>query len=443
MRGDRIIALLLALSLAAGQASAAWGEERAPMEEEDPFAGLDDGGWEDWDDPWATRAGGFSWNGFAEAGLGARWSSVENLDALTLGELRLRAESGYDHGSFRVDFKGDLAWDQVTEEIETELRELAVAFRPAGSVDAKIGRQVLTWGTGDLLFLNDLFPKDFISFFAGRDEDYLKRPSDTARVIIFTGPVNIDVAYTPRFTPDRYLYGERFAFWDPLRAEVAAPVDPRRADEPGNGEVAVRLFRTIAATEYALYGYRGRWKQPLGADAAGAPRFPRLQSIGASVRTPLHKGLFNAETAFYESRDDRRGLRPEVPNSELRVLAGYEQELVRNLTAGTQFYAERIMHHDRLLAASPDQSRERDRWRTVATLRLTHRAVQDRVTSSLFMFVSPSDEDFYLRPTVSWRRDDHWMFSAGLNLFGGREDYTFFGQLEDNSNGWLRLRYHY
>jgi hypothetical protein len=82
----------------------------------------------DWDDPWATRAGGFSWNGFAEGGLGARWSSVENLDALTLGELRLRAETRYDHGSFRVDFKGDLAWDQVTEEHrDAQLRELAVA----------------------------------------------------------------------------------------------------------------------------------------------------------------------------------------------------------------------------------------------------------------------------------------------------------------------------
>jgi hypothetical protein len=389
------------------------------------------------------EGGGLLWSGFVEGGLGARWNSVDNLDRLTLGDVRLRAETRYDHGVFQVDFKGDLLWDEVVEDLDAQLRELAASFSPASNVDMKLGRQVLTWGTGDLLFLNDLFPKDFISFFAGRDEDYLKSPSDTARVSVFTAPVNIDLAYTPRFTPDDYLYGERFAFWNPVLGAVAAPARPRRADEPTNGELALRLFRTVGATEYAVYGYRGRWKQPVGLDDAGMPRFPRLQSWGASMRMPLHKGIFNTEAAYYDSRDDRNGNDPRTPNSELRLLAGYEQELVRNLTAGTQLYAERIMHHDRLEANSLDPDRERDRWRTVTTLRLTYRALRDTLTSSLFVFVSPSDEDFYLRPSIAWRRDDHWLLAAGFNLFGGSEEHTFFGQLEDNSNGWLRLRYNY
>lgn len=407
--------------------------------DDDPFAALD----EDWDDPWATRGGGLSWSGFAEAGLGTRWHKVDNLDRLTLGELRLRAETRYDHGPFRVDFKGDLSWDQVADDLDGELRELALSFSPGRRVDLKLGRQVLTWGTGDLLFLNDLFPKDFISFFAGRDEDYLKSPSDTARVSVFSPAFNLDFAWTPRFTPDNYLYGERFAFWIPALGASGAPAEPRRADEPTNGEVALRLFRTEGATEYALYAYRGRWKQPLGVDATGAPRFPRLQSWGGSVRRPLHRGIFNAEVAWYDSLDDRDGSDPATPNSELRLLGGYEQELVRNLTLGTQFYAERIQHHERLRASAPDPATVRDRWRTVATLRLTHRALQDRLTSSFFLFASPTDADFYLRPAVSWRHDDHWLVTGGVNLFGGRDEFTFFGQLEDNSNGWIRLRYYY
>jgi hypothetical protein len=446
MRTGLELLVMLGLLLAAGHAGAAgsggdaWEDEAEGSGSSDPFAGFDD---DDWDDPWATRGGGLSWSGFVEGGLGARWNSVDNLDRLTLGDLRFRAETRYDHGAFRVDFKGDLLWDEVVEDLDAQLRELAASFSPASNVDVKLGRQVLTWGTGDLLFLNDLFPKDFISFFAGRDEDYLKSPSDTARVSVFTTPVNFDLAYTPRFTPDDYLYGERFAFWNPALGEVAAPARPRRADEPANGELALRLFRTVGATEYAVYGYRGRWKQPVGLDDAGMPRFPRLQSWGASMRMPLHKGIFNTEAAYYDSRDDRNGDDPRTPNSELRLLAGYEQELVRNLTAGTQLYAERIMHHDRLVANSLDPDRERDRWRTVTTLRLSYRALQDTLTSSLFVFVSPSDEDFYLRPSIAWRRDDHWLLAAGLNLFGGSEEHTFFGQLEDNSNGWLRLRYNY
>lgn len=432
---------MFGLLLAAGLPQAYAQDDPAGASGDDPFAAFDED--EDWEDPWATGGGGLTWTGFAEGGLGARWADVDNLDALTLGELRLRAETSYDHENFRVDFKGDLAWDQVVEDFDGQVRELALTFRPGTLVDTKLGRQVLTWGTGDLLFLNDLFPKDFVSFFAGRDEEYLKSPSDTARISVFTSLVNMDIAYTPRFTPDDYLYGERFVFWNPVLGDVTAPAQPAKAEEPTNGEWALRLFRTAGATEYALYGYVGRWKQPLGVDESGNLRFPRLRSFGGSVRTPFHKGLFNAEAAYYDSHDDRDGDDPATPNSELRLLLGYEQELVRNLTAGTQLYAERIMHHDRLAANSPDPQFEREQWRTVATLRITHRALRDKLTSSVFVFVSPSDEDFYLRPSVAWRRDDHWLLAAGFNLFGGSEPYTFFGQLEDNSNGWVRLRYHY
>jgi hypothetical protein len=216
-----------------------------------------------------------------------------------------------------------------------------------------------------------------------------------------------------------------------------------RAPEPDDPEWAARAFRQVGGTEYAAYGYIGRWKQPLGVKPDGTPFFPRLDAWGASVRTGLGGGLFNAEFAWYDSKEDGSGDDPRIPNSQLRFLAGYEQELVRNLTAGGQLYAERTLDYDALIASSPSPVLEPEEWRTVATLRLTHRALRDTLTSSLFVFVSPSDEDWYARPTLAWRRDDHWTFSTGLNLLGGREDHTFFGQLEDNSNGWLRLRFNY
>lgn len=414
----RVLATFAALLLATGAAAA--NDER----NEDPP--------DDWGDDWEEgESGGLVWTGFVEGAAGWRWSGGENREAMSLGELRARAETQWDPGPFRLDFKGDLAWDAVVDELDAKARELAVSFRPAAPLDVKLGRQVLTWGTGDLLFLNDLFPKDFISFFAGRDEEYLKAPSDTLRATVFTPAVNVDVAWTPDFTPDEYLYGEPF------------PLFERRAPEPGSGELALRAFRTIGSTEYAAYGYRGRWKQPTGLRVDGTPWFPRLDVWGASVRTGLQRGIFNAEFAWYDSRQDDDGSDPTVPNSQLRFLIGYEQELVRNLTGGTQLYAEHVQDHGALIASSPAPEREPDAWRTVATLRLTHRALRDRLVSSLFAFVSPTDEDFYLRPSVTWRRDDHWSFSSGLNALGGSSDRTFFGQLEDDSNAWLRARFNY
>ena len=86
---------------------------------------------------------------------------------------------------------------------------------------------------------------------------------------------------------------------------------------------------------------------------------------------------------------------------------------------------------------------EPDRNRSVFTNRLTYRTARDELTFSLFTFYSPTDNDYYLRPSVSFRQSDHWTFTGGANLFSGKRSQTFFGQLEDNSNVWFRARYNF
>ena len=44
---------------------------------------------------------------------------------------------------------------------------------------------MLTWGTGDLLFINDLFPKNWKSLAIGRDDEYLKDPSGAVKASFF------------------------------------------------------------------------------------------------------------------------------------------------------------------------------------------------------------------------------------------------------------------
>ncbi len=124
----------------------------------------------------------------------------------------------------------------------------------------------------------------------------------------------------------------------------------------------------------------------------------------------------------------------------MRLLLGYERELVSNLTAAGQYYLEWLRDHDRLLINSAAPAFEKEQRRHLLTLRLTYRALQQRLIGSLFSFYSPSDEDYYLRPSISYRGSDRWRLTAGANLFGGEMAHTFFGQLEDNSNAYIRAR---
>ena len=389
---------------------------------------------DDWGDEEETR----SWSGFLEGAFGTRFDEdalIRNRN--TLEDLRLRVESKWQPGEATLSLKADAGYDGIEDDWILDARELTVAFA-IGSTDVRIGRQVQTWGTGDLVFLNDLFPKDFVSFFAGRDDDYLKAPSDAIRITRYSPVVGIDLSWTPIFEPDVYLTGERFSFFSPLAGSNIAPNPPLAANEPehslSNGEVALRLFRTVAGREYAFYAFRGFFKQPT---------FAPLSSIGASLRQPLGRGLFNAEISYYDSRDDGDGSDPLLPNDQLRFLLGFEWEARPRFTVGLQYYLEKTLDYDALIDNSPRPEFAPAENRHLLTNRLTYRAGRDRFTWSLFTFYSPSDHDGYMRPVFTYRHSDAWTVTAGANIFGGRDPHTFFNQLQDASNAYVRVRYNY
>jgi hypothetical protein len=112
-------------------------------------------------------------------------------------ESRLQVALFTDTSWAQFKVKADAWADGITEKGEFDPREAWVFVSPLDAVDIKMGRQVLTWGTGDLVFLNDLFPKDWQSFFLGRDSEYLKAPSDALKFSFFTGLANLDLVYTP------------------------------------------------------------------------------------------------------------------------------------------------------------------------------------------------------------------------------------------------------
>ena len=118
-----------------------------------------------------------------------------------------------------------------------------------------------------------------------------------------------------------------------------------------------------------------------------------------------------------------------------------EQEIARETTLGLQYYLERMQDYSRYRDNLPAGSPARDHNRHVLTIRFTRLALQQDLILSVFHFYSPSDEDGYLRAGVSYRLDDNWVLSGGLNHFYGDERHTFFGQLEKNSNVYTAIHY--
>ena len=406
-----------------------------------------DDDWDD-DDPWSDASSGLSIHGFVEGAAGYRLQSNSAIDEdWTLGEGRLQLE-GIVEGeaaTWRIKLEG--IGDGVGGAPEIDLREARVSFPVGSRTDISIGRQILTWGTGDLVFLNDLFPKDWVSFLIGRDDEYLKSTSDAVRVSWFGDRINVDSVITPRFNADNYLTGERLSYFDPARNQVAGAPPRLWGERPStsvsNAELALRLYGLAGASEWALYGYRGFFGQPTAFNpASGNNTFARLNALGASLRGPVAGGLYNVETVWYDSADNRSGDDPFRPNSELRFLAGFEREMATNFTLGAQYYLEWLQDYDELAANWPfDPAVQPDRRRHTVTLRLSWRLMRDNLIISAMNFYSPSARDYFLRPGVQYRFDDRLQLNAGIHLFGGRDEHSFYGQFEENSSAWTRLRY--
>lgn len=408
-----------------------------------------------------------SFTGFLEGRYGRRVQDQHYQRDTSIAETRLQTKLDYEGDKLSARLAADFIYDNVmrdwdSQNFETgqghiDLREANILYRAASFADVKMGRQILTWGVGDLLFINDLFPKDWNAFFIGRDEEYLKAPSDAAKLSLFSNYLNLDIAYMPRQEESRYIDGKRLSFYAPALMRPWSQADGAMTAKENNkwfsdDEVALRAYRNIAGAEVAAYYFNGYWNTPEGQMASGTPIFPKLQAYGASVRAPLGHGIISLEGGYYDSRQDRSGTDPLIRNSEYRYLAGYEQELFKNFTAGLQYYVERMADYSEYHATLPYGMPVRDKVRELWTLRLTQTLFKQRLTLSVFNYFSPTDHDGYIRPKITYKPKDYLTLELGGNIFWGRktllangtrEQVTFFGQFEDNSNIFAAVRYNF
>ncbi len=383
-------------------------------------------------------------HGFVELRGGMRLQQDSMAKGVSVGELRLQYECSADWRGICIKYKGDLYGDIVKESVIYDTREAWLFFRVAEFADLKLGRQALSWGTGDLVFINDLFPKDWQSYYLGREPEYLKAPSDSLKLSLFFSCASVDIVYTPKFNSDRFVTGEYLSYWNSRESGyggISRQIVDRKPDRFfSDDEIALRIYRTIGRSELAFYGYWGYWKNPAGETEDGVALFPALEVYGISLRTPVGKGIGNIEVGFYNSKEDSTGSNPLVRNSEIRYVVGYQQELIRDFNISLQYYGEYKLDYDNYLLTSGNGVK-RDELRHVITFQFTGLLSNQTYELGLGGYYSPSDRDAYLRPYMSYKYSDNLFVKLGANIFIGAENYTFFGQLKNNTNIYLGVRY--
>jgi hypothetical protein len=345
-------------------------------------------------------------------------------------------------------FKLDAFNDPLQTRAGLELREAYIDYR-AGPLDLRLGRQILSWGVGDLQFINDVFPKDYAAFFLGRPIEYLKVPNDALRTTLTFEPVAMDWVAIPFVAPDGVPGRDRFVYgFDPLASiDVAQPALP----EPSwrNTELAARLRVSLGETDLALYAFRGFFHSPsvvpddpLVPTAARA-LFPRLDVYGASLQRNILGGVFSAEAGYYHSRDNAGSKDPLLPASRGKWLVGYQSEMATDLTLGAQYIGQWMPHHSAYRESLPPGAPLLDAYVQTVTVRVTLFLLHQTLRLSGFVFAGITERDLLAIPEAEYAVSDRLSLVVGSNLFAGERPYTTFGVFRSNSNiyTWARFSF--
>lgn len=388
-------------------------------------------------------------HGFLQINWAIRTTGVDG-DALVsedylLGEERLQVELEQYSSAGTAGFlaKIDFFHDALINRADLEVREAYIDLE-MDPVALRLGRQIVTWGVGDLIFINDVFPKDYVAFFSGRPLQYLKVGVDALALDLISGLASAEIVLIPAFVPDRLPALDRFILFDPF------PGLPRVEQRPdlrlSNAELAFRVYRRLGEADVSLYAYRGFHGSP-APRPLGDPepdrvlvRFPRLNVYGASLVRAGFSGIVRAEVGYYDSREDPDGSDPWIPNSELRALAGYRRQLWRETQLGLQYYVEWMQDYDAYIASLPPRANQRDELRHVATVSYTQQFAYQTWQLGFFVFLGLSEADYLAIPQILYRVTDDLWVALGANLFGGGR-YDLFGAMDANDNVYLTARY--
>ena len=396
-----------------------------------------------------------SLNGFLQTNYSVRINDDNPEEAerknLILGEERVQLKGSYYPSNLPVGVfvKGDVYHDWVEDKFVPEFREGYFDF----TVDAfaiRAGRQIITWGVGDLLFINDIYPKDWEAFYSGRPLEYLKIGVDSVKLDIYSDIISVEVVTIPLFREDNLLSQGRFHIYGPYPDDI---------DEPGitlkNTEYAFRLYRYISNFDVSLYFYKGFFRIPGIKFNESDPNsfsyiYPKLAVYGISLQQNILGGIVGVEYGYYDSLEDRKGEDPGIENSKSKFLASYQRELAEDFTMGIQYYGELMHKYNQYEENLPGSLTKKKQLHQYITLRITKLFLYQTLKISLFTIYSPDEEDYFIISEINYKFTDNFQAMAGANIFGGssveaglKPASTELGQHDKDDNIYITARYNF
>jgi len=345
--------------------------------------------------------------------------------------------------------------DEVTREVRLDLREVYVDLY-LGPVDIRLGRQIIAWGRADGFNPTDnLCGKDMTVF--SPEEDDRRMGATALKIDLRLDPVKLTGVVIPAFRPSVLLLGD----FPPPNVSMVDPAVP----EPDVRHIggALRLDVSLSSIDFSVSYFNGYGTFP-GIEIAQvtiAPPGPPLIDLRFTYDRRQVFGLDFAWQVFglfilrgegaYVLTDYEEGQTPQIEQSHVYYVLGLEATPVEGLSLIVQFIQKIIPGYQPageyldpflLEVASKNNLYHRQQRSHLESLsaRIAYTFLQDAMRIELLAVYDFQEEDYLIRPLISYAFNDALSGVLGAEIYEGPDD-SLFGQLDDYSSVFLELKY--
>jgi hypothetical protein len=313
-----------------------------------------------------------------------------------------------------------------------------------GSVDVRIGKQIITWGRADAINPTDnLTPKDF-TLLSARDEEERRTGTAAVKANLYRDSYTLSLTWLPYFNPSTI----------PLTAPPGFTISEEKHDQGDwtDQGFAVKLDQTGGEVDWSLSYYYGRDVLPVGRPLSATNTVlmhNRLHVVGADAARNFGRYGVRGEIAYVQTQNPQ-GTDPFIKKPYVFAVLGADRDVTEDVNVNVQVYQRTIINYrDPFQVPNPVDrnvsvlnavfNQQLDRVQAGLTGRIKATAFNKTLEGELLGVWNSNRGDFFLRPSLAYAFTDVWKGFIGYDIFNGQRN-SLFGRLEPTTAFFLELR---
>ncbi|MGH7165312.1 MAG: hypothetical protein ACREIS_07295 [Nitrospiraceae bacterium] len=313
-----------------------------------------------------------------------------------------------------------------------------------GSVDLRLGKQIITWGRADATNPTDnLTPKDF-TLLSARDEEERRTGSYAAKANFYRGDYTLSLVWIPIFNPSTI----------PLTAPPGFTLTEDKRDSGAwtYQGFAAKLDHTGGDLDWSVSYYYGLDVNPVGVPLSPTSAVlihTRIHVVGADFARTIGRYGIRGEGAYVHTQNPD-GSNPFIKKPYVWYVLGVDRDITEDLNITVQAYQRIIINYQ-----DPFQFQD-PVIQNASVLDATFNYQLDRIQEGLNGRIKTTwwnktlegellgqwnlnRGDFFLRPSLAYAFTDVWKGFMGYDIFNGQR-HSFFGRLEPMTSFFAEIR---